>query len=564
MPNLRNYINYLNTLHNANAGNSGAIAESQVKNDYYKHIEVERNIASKIFRKLEDENILLILTGHAGDGKTALLSQVLEKTGNFSKGNILEKKGYLKIGNKNLFYLKDFSEFNRVEQYINLEEAIANSSFGSSILVTNVGPLMDNLKTYFMNLGISVEDAEDEILNAIDSNKGDYLIINGIKRNIIIFNIAKINNTSFIPEFIDKILDEKLWKDEEYSHSILYKNFEILSQNKERVKVIVEKFYQWLYEHDQRSTIRQIIAHLAYSLTGNLELDFSYSLDFSTNNFGHFFFGYKNESVDNSALQIDSIRKIQKLNLDERPFHIDYKYFVEGKFEHMNNQILDYYKNRIFIDMELSIFKEVRKSFRRMYIFFSEDETQLVLKDLFGETYLEYLNMKQKGETNLEFDETIFRALYKIFSGQPLENSSKTKIYITLRREGSFIQNIQLIQGEIKRKNIKIGFKQNENEFAEKEFEILLKVKSQRENETEIKLTYPIIEYFIELEKGAVKTDIDPHLSNGIDSIKAKLGALFAYDEDELDTISLLVRTNEGNEVYNLEIERDKIKMYQD
>ncbi|MGL6120990.1 MAG: hypothetical protein ACRC0V_10830, partial [Fusobacteriaceae bacterium] len=533
MANLKSYVEYLNTLHNANAGNSGAIAETQIKNSYYKEIEVQRNISNKIFEILKKENIVLILTGHAGDGKTALLSQVLEKTGNFEKGQILKKKGNLKLENKNIYYLKDFSEFNRTEQYESLIEAIENTNMnGSSILVTNVGPLMDNLKRYYKEQNIDADDAEDEILNTIDSNKENYLEINGEKRKILIFNIGRINNTSFIPLFIDKILNENLWRDEDYSESLHYKNFDLLLKNKERVKMVIQNFYEWLYENNQRSTIRQMIAHLTYSLTGNMDVESSNKFDFAINNFGQFFFGYKENNIDRNSLQIDSIKKIQSLKLDEKNFHIDYECFIEENFKNIDDEILNYYKNRVFSEMSLEEFKRIRKSFRRGYIFFSSDKVEYVLKDIFGKTFLEYLKMKKTGEESEGFDDTIFSGLYKLFTGQPLEHNPKSKIYITLRREGNFVQNVQLIQGEIKRKDIRIVLEDNENQFVDKEYDIYLKIKGSKGEK--IKLKYPIIKYFIELEKGAVKTDIDPHLSNGIDSIKSKLGSIFAYEEEEL------------------------------
>ena len=74
------FVDYLNTLHNEQANNENALAEAQQNNPYFKKVKVERE-AQYIANRIEtgENACLMILTGHAGDGKTTLLFQVLEK-----------------------------------------------------------------------------------------------------------------------------------------------------------------------------------------------------------------------------------------------------------------------------------------------------------------------------------------------------------------------------------------------------------------------------------------------------------------------------------------------------
>lgn len=560
MNNFKKYVDYLNTLHNANAGNENTIAESQVKNDFYPLIKVERKIGNLLYEKLIKENIVLILTGHAGDGKTSLLSQILLKGNAIKSKEALKAKDKVLLDDKSLFYVKDLSEFGEVEQYNALKEGIENSENGSSIIISNVGPLMKNLKKYYQEKGINSIDAESEILDAIDNNLGEKLEFDSYKSNVFIVNIAKINNTGFVSEFIDKILNPELWKDEyPNKENIIYKNFEYLFENKERVKKIVETFYQWQYEHDQRSTIRQIIAHIAYSLTGNNTLDKANELNFKDNNFAHFFFGYKNGKIDEEGQQIDSIRKIIELKLDEKKSQIDYKFFVEEDLSSLPLEIAENFGNIFYDDISVESFKENRKALRRLYYFWGKDNLKTnYLSDIYSEEFLEYLEYKNGKQGYKDLDEKIFGALHRFFTGQTLDSGNRKKIYLTLKREGNFIQNVQLILGEISKKDIKLEFLKSENFLEEHEYEPYLKVRGNKKDK-KIKLNYPLIKYFNELNQGLVKTKLEAHLSNGVDSLKAVLINLFK-EEDE-DEINFLITTNKGMEVYCLEIDKE-LEMY--
>ena len=73
------FVEYLNTLHNEQAGNENALGEAQQKNPHFSKVKVERRAADYLEARIESGNdaCVIILTGHAGDGKTTLLFQDL-------------------------------------------------------------------------------------------------------------------------------------------------------------------------------------------------------------------------------------------------------------------------------------------------------------------------------------------------------------------------------------------------------------------------------------------------------------------------------------------------------
>ena len=548
MVNLKEYVDYLNTLHNASALNENAIAENQILNKYYKEIKVERDIENILYKKLEEENILLILTGHAGDGKTSLLNQFILKDKN---KNEFDKSGYFSTNTKEIFYVKDLSEYNLENQYKMFEKSYSKSKESSSVLVSNVGPLIDNLKKFFLENNVNEDEAEDKILDAIDKSNGNFLEINNKKTNILIINIARVNNIPFIRKFIDKILEPKLWKDSNYEKTNIYKNLEICSINKEKLIQNIENFYIWQYEYNERSTIRQMIAHIAYSLTGNSKLEEKEESSFINNNFAHYFLGYKNDKLDLEAQQIDSIRKISELKLDEKKIENEHKYFVEEDYLELPKLFVEEYEKIVWDNLDCHYLQRLRKSIRRNTIFWSGNIRNI--ENLYGEVFGKYLKMKKDLEIEDELQEKLFKGISRLLTGLPLEENMKRKVYLTLRREGNFIQNIQLIRGEIEKRAIRLYLeKDNENQIEKEKYELFISLG--RDNKKE-KISYPLLNYILDLERGCVKTDIDPHLSNGIENLKNKLIKNNKrdnyYGNNEFE---VLVSTNKGSSTYEFNL----------
>ena len=132
------FVEYLNSMNNESSATENALAESQVLNKYYDYIKVDRELGDYIYNKLFDgDKKAIILTGHAGDGKTSILIQVLDKLGYFKNGKKSLKQSEL-YDNK-LFYVKDMSELNEEVQSDILKDVLLYPNKGiSSFLVSNI------------------------------------------------------------------------------------------------------------------------------------------------------------------------------------------------------------------------------------------------------------------------------------------------------------------------------------------------------------------------------------------------------------------------------------------
>lgn len=74
------FVGYLNSLQRSSGGNENALAESQACNPFFAHIHVSHPLTNTILNELENSSGKhVILTGHAGDGKSTIALDVLKR-----------------------------------------------------------------------------------------------------------------------------------------------------------------------------------------------------------------------------------------------------------------------------------------------------------------------------------------------------------------------------------------------------------------------------------------------------------------------------------------------------
>ena len=103
---MNEFIAYLNSANNIGGNSTGSLAETQVKSSFYDCIKIDRRIGTRISDEVSAGiHKAYILTGHAGDGKTSILVQVLKNL------ELLDVGAGLEVSHKyeNLFYVKAVS-----------------------------------------------------------------------------------------------------------------------------------------------------------------------------------------------------------------------------------------------------------------------------------------------------------------------------------------------------------------------------------------------------------------------------------------------------------------------
>ena len=314
-----------------------------------------------------------------------------------------------------------------------------------------------------------------------------------------------------------------------------------------RVTSFVENCYTWLQEYDMRATIRQITAHLAFSMTGGLSCQQVQSQGNPTWQglflFSNLFFGAQGAMDKKGADQIRCIGLMKRVGFDRKNTPIDYSLFV--------NEDVDKYYPPLIADMfrcmkprnGVSASLNMQKILKRAYLMFGvNDEIQdrLVYQSVFSEwfeTYLAIRRGEKKPSTRLR--NVICQAINTLFVGDSL-SGDENNINLTLRRNNEQVSNVQVLRGRISIDDVSLVAATEETVHQDKpSYRLELRVRGLK-----YPIRLPLLNYFSEIRGGVITTDIDPLLSNGIDNLKAQLLSKFdtAADENEVTLVYL-----EGN-----------------
>ena len=196
---MNEFVKYLNGLHNYYAQNQNAYGERNVSSPFYHKTMVAVDICDYIISLIkQEEPHIIILTGHAGDGKTSIMYQVLESLG-AKITNLLSDQEFVLDNNKHIRCIKDFSELSDDNKLETLKTVLQCPSQGHYVfMVSNTGPLINTFGRLFSDEA-QREEAKMALIERLDTNDGKLEDLFGHK--ICILNMAAIDNTSFSKEF---------------------------------------------------------------------------------------------------------------------------------------------------------------------------------------------------------------------------------------------------------------------------------------------------------------------------------------------------------------------------
>ncbi|MBR9937632.1 hypothetical protein KE513_08860 [Oscillospiraceae bacterium Marseille-Q3528] len=589
---MNGFVEYLNSTNNVGGNSTGSLAETQVKSKYFDLVKVNRKLGTFISDTVKGKDYhAFILTGHAGDGKTSVLVQVLKELQYLYHGEGLNRiKSY-----GDFMYVKDMSEIAEEQQTEVLRQSLeAPQTNQSSLIISNTGPLLNTflrLAAYSRKMQGASFDEEDRIelqsklLSQLDTNSDEEIVVEGYPFYLV--NIARVDNVSFSTQILKKLVAEELWvpcgqcKCQEKCP--IYNNVKRVRTQLDRVSRFVESLYRYLYENDKRMTIRQMVGQLSYALTGNLTCDYvenHYIKEpFFNYSFANLFFGFVGLNESRNSWQIKGVSQLRLLGLDRIALDVDYKLFVNNDFQSfftpdVSNELLELKKKHQklyqILDEESahsasaqSDEAKLRRAIRRFYIMFSADlKEDIIFNQLFGRHYTLYESLisKKQPKSVLRNVQTLtFKALYIKNTGFLPDGSSE--LPLTLRRDNSVFQNVMLVLGSVSKNDLVIVQKPVSSHFEDSDGKqrLYLNINGQY-----FMLTLPMLSYFEDLVQGSISSNSNPALTHGI----AKLDTLLLdeYGEDLPDgeddcELKLLINTTRGQEIRYFAFDGSKLSI---
>jgi hypothetical protein len=332
---MNDYIAYLNSLHNIKPAGANALAESQALSPHFKGIYEPFPLAARLHEALsQSSDTVIILTGHAGDGKTTVAIDVFQRLTGCAAAEPLaspmrEFESVILPDGRQVAIVKDMSELSAELRMQYLTDAFSKG--GSWLIISNTGPLLQAIDKYGKSVDVKTAD-ESTLLRLMDLPfDGSDLVphtMGAFAKPLTIVNMARIDNVASAVKVLSRMVSHPSWANcsgcVAESRCALRKNRQAVADMGEVVQQRVRWVYQRLNAYDQRMTMRQMVAHLALSLTGgiNCEDAIAYANDaemLQSNHpglerilFSESFFGFQRGEEWHEVSQIRAISLLKK------------------------------------------------------------------------------------------------------------------------------------------------------------------------------------------------------------------------------------------------------------
>lgn len=569
-----NFVTYLNSLNNMDPYSDGALAEHQAMDPHFSKIQVTHPLAEKILTQLKSFNPEkpqhIILTGHAGDGKSTIVLQLykamkgIDPQEPLSKG--IKRREELDFQGIAITLIKDLSEWNEQDQNQIFQEMIEGAR--CFLLISNTGCLLDLFKRHSSKHGLkSKTEIENDLLTALrekDPKPLDWTQ----KCTWTIYNLALHNNLPLAIDLWDKMSCAKEWSacDSCPNKGIcpIYKNIQLIQKHSQIIKERIEILLRRMYEYGIHFTMRQISAHFSYMLCSGYtceqlaEIDRKHPEKFM---FFNRFFGDNGYEIDDRASQLKMISYIREQGFEnllspgfERECwnlaipELDTIYLRIHRLIGQNSSA----KNNENEDLALRQYW-ARKQIRRMFFFlYSPNEDHKKNKfERFQTCFvnsprlLDYI-LWQKDTVAFQLEQgtlmtQIHHVLQEQFSGMHFpesESDTSSKLYITLsRRYQDIRQTAQIVLGSLEfRKKFKLEIYDKAEEKT-----IQLLGKNDPYNKIKMQLPLPFLDYLSVRSAGGIGQVLQLSYIDRLEAFKNQILTIDKPDENGL----VLLKQNE-------------------
>jgi len=577
------FVAYLNSLHSLDAGNENSMAESQACNPDFSRIHVEHPLVQDILDSLSSlSGESIILTGHAGDGKSTLALSAYKKLKGIDTNEKLSeplrsREDIELLNGTSIAIIKDLSEWTIKQRNILLDEIVQQGI--RVLLISNTGALLDTFSEYARKIEIeSKAGLRSRLLEAMDAESENFDFGGA---SFKFYNLALHDNLFLAQKVFSRMLSQENWEvctNRECQESCpIYINVQLFRENNGLAQKRVFWAYRRMYEYGTRLTMRQFTAHLAYMLTAGLEyqdirelMSWPEKPPLSDYLFYNRFFGDNGRGEYNAAVQMPVIHAIRSQGFGERPcpamerhlWLLTHNDRFQSEIPSVAAEELQELRFRGARMPEKDQDKkteptpdQARGQARRLLYFLYRDKVKereiSFIQDFLGSlAILRWLDWQEPDarlsmEDDSRFKQRVFHVLQEQFTGIRLAEMGglgNNNLYITLsRRRQDIRQSAQVVLAQI--------------DFS-RDFKLRLtapKAPSQRRDlalvgqgwlkKISLILNLPFLDYVLARHHGQVGETLQAAYANRLERLKAELiGRCRSNDEDEMILVRL--RTN--------------------
>jgi len=571
------FVAYLNSLHCRDADSQNALAESQARDPLFGRIQVSHPIADVLEELLlGTERKHVVLTGHAGDGKSTIALELYKRfRGHPAEAPLeadLSQRADLEVGEVQVSLIKDFSEWSLEDRLGLVQEMVAEAG-PRLLLISNTGTLLDAFCEYEERAGRDRVTTESELLGTIETMGPREMRFHGAALHVV--NLSMADNLGVAERIFDRMIAPARWE-----HCAgrgcrdqcpILRNVELMQQNQEMVRERLFLAYRRMSEYGTRLTLRQLTAHFAYMITSGLGHEEVVKLSqravpslVTEFMFFNRFFGDNGCEVDELARQLRAVEATRKHGFGARPCP------TWERRLWLQSEGLSFGLRASGCDTEFELLRrcgakltpehdvrhtEAREQVRRMVFFlhrFEENDNGAFVKTFLNSPMiLSFARWQREPESSLSLQEqtallrSVMHVLQEHFTGirLPEGTPSDDHLFITLsRRSHEVRQSAQLVLTSFPRGDFELRLDAKDNGADGTRRELTLA--SHRGNlPVTLPLALPFLDYVIMRNQGEVGEDLETSYTDRIERFRGQL--LRGASQRQRDDIMLVrLRTN--------------------
>ena len=575
------FVRYLNTLHNATAIDDGALAETQALSKHFGQIHVQLPQTAYILQQLTGpDGGHVLLTGHAGDGKSTVGLDLYKKLSKLPSGAPLENsfKDHEVIAYEGItiHIIKDMSELSTAEKNDIVAAALTSDSSNRWCIISNTGTLLSTFENIANQRDEHWFTIESKLLEALGLSDPQIIHLFGIPFSII--NLAKTDNIKTGVGVLSRILEHNGWEScslcKVQSSCPIKQNISSLLSTKKIALDRITWIYRRLKEYGVRLTMRQLTGHLVYSLTGGLECLTVHSQAASPMPpdkmdifFSNRFFGYTGVGIDEQANRMVAIQHIRELEMGSKPFpaldrilwsqesdqlpvlsenlaRIVKPFLKAANDKKTNSNNLEVRKNRHAIRRLYYIFGDFPK---KLSSFISQSlDSQMLVETEEWQDGIGPQSMRRK-----QLLRKILHVLQEEYTGFQLsDNHQASNLYITLRRRNEGCrQSVQLLLAQIPFTSFTLNWRKLNQEFEPTRYVLILQ---ERLSGKVLQLDLPFLDFVLMRDMGEIGQPLHPGYRDRLERFKTQLLEKAGFPTEQL--VLLEMKRNGKLKTRSLEI----------
>lgn len=574
------FVLYINSLHCIDANSDGALAEAQARNSHFCHIQVEHPWTKRFCDVLCDDSSKkhIILTGHAGDGKSTIALELFKKLNRINADKELAEGMAPRIDLKDrpITIIKDLSEWSDQEQDSIFRDIISgNRRF---FLISNTGCLLNLFKRNAVDFDKSAVDIESDLLSAMDS-ASEYTLETQ-RASFLINNLSMVDNIDLGISLLRRLVNSSRWEVcgecGIQTQCPIIQNIRIIQKYQGRIFARLRLLLKRTYEYGSRLTMRQLSAHFSYMLSSGLNCakiansvkkGSTYSLE------RYMFFnrfwgdsGWEND-VNGNQLQAIRIFKNQGFGTVHSP-SLERLIWIQSEsaaFDLKIPELSNIFKRLLDVALGQDPKNyQARRQIRRMvYFLYDTSEQNEALEKFLGaflnspmifdyEKWLtdEQVFSKKRGTLK----EQLFQVLQEQFSGIKLPEGIKQDktLYITMnRRQRDIRQSSQVVLGKVDFSNAFDLKVEHRSEKAN-----LMLIGKGNFEKVEMTLALPFLDYIHIRKSGGIGNVLQLAYVDRLENLKAALLKDRTLEESSLLLLKLDSNHTLLQQILNIEHNR--------